>query len=76
MGPIFDILHCHQYLSHNNSCFQCNMAIKNFLVSHTCEIKFHDVIGQITVHMYSYVKNSNNGRPKWPKAVCFGTLTC
>ena len=38
------------YLSHNNPCFPFNIAITNFLVSHTCEIKFHDVIGQSPVH--------------------------
>ena len=45
-------------LSHNNPCLQCNIAITNFLVSHTFEIKFHDFIGQSTVHMYPYAKNS------------------
>ena len=29
--------------SHNNPCFQCNIAITNFLVSNTCEIRFHDI---------------------------------
>ena len=45
-------------LSHNSPYFQCNIAITNFLVSQTCEIIFHDVIGQSTVHvhMYSYAK--------------------
>ena len=43
-------------LSHNNHCFQCNIAIKNFLVSHTC-----DVIGQCTVHMYFYAKILKHG---------------
>ena len=32
------------FLSHNNPCFSCNVAITNVLVSHTCEISFHDVI--------------------------------
>ena len=47
-----------KYLLYNNPCFQCNIDITNFLVSHTFEIKFHDIIGQSTVHtsMYSYVK--------------------
>ena len=36
-------------LSHNNPCFRCDIAILNFLVLHTCEIRFHDVIGQSTV---------------------------
>ena len=44
------------HLSHNNPCFQCNIAITNFLVSHTCEIRFHDVIGQSTVRIYCYAK--------------------
>ena len=48
-------------LSHNNPCFQSNIAITNFLVSHTCVIRFHDVIGQSTVHMYSYAKNLKPG---------------
>ena len=48
-------------LSHNNPCFQCNIAITNFLVSHTCEIRFHDVKGQSTVPMYSYAKILKHG---------------
>ena len=28
------------FLSHNNPCFQCTIAITNFLVSHTCKIRF------------------------------------
>ena len=44
-------------LSHNNPCFQCNIAITNFIVSHTCEIRFHDIIGQSTVHVF-LCKNS------------------
>ena len=48
-------------LSHNNPCFQCYLAITNFLVSHTCEIRFYDVIGQNTVHMYSYAKILKHG---------------
>ena len=39
-------------LSHKNSCFPCNIAITNFLVLHTCEIKFYDVIDR-TVHMFT-----------------------
>ena len=46
------------FLSHNNP--------KNFLVSNTCEIRFHDVIGQSTIHMYSYAKIQKHGLPKWP----------
>ena len=48
-------------LSHNNPCFQCNIAITNFLVCNTCEIRFHDVICQSTVPMYSYAKLLKHG---------------
>ena len=30
-------------------------------LSHTCGIKFHDVIGQSTVDMYSYAKTLKHG---------------
>ena len=53
-------------LSHNNPCFQGNTAIRNFVISNTCEIRFHDVIGQITTPMYSYAKILKHGRPTWP----------
>ena len=46
-------------LSHNNLCFQCN--ITNLLVSNTCEIRLHDVMGQSTVHRYSYRKILKHG---------------
>ena len=49
------------YLSHNKLCFQCNIAITNFLVSNTCEIRFHDVMGQSSVPMYSYAKILKHG---------------
>ena len=39
------------YFSRNNPCFQCNIAITIFLVSHTREKRFHDVIGQSTVYL-------------------------
>ena len=54
------------HLSHNNACFPCNIAITNFLVSHTYEIRFHDVIGRSNVHMYTYAKILKYGRPTWP----------
>ena len=37
-------------LSHNNCCFPCNIVITNFLVSHTCKIRFHDVIYRTVRH--------------------------
>ena len=43
-------------LSHNNLCFNFNITVTNFLVSHTCEIRFRDAIGRSTVHMYSEAK--------------------
>ena len=47
--------------SHNRPYFQCNIAITNFLVFNTCEKRFHDVIGQSTVPMYSYAKILKHG---------------
>ena len=38
-------------LSHNNPCFQCNIAITNFLVLYTYQIRFDDVIGQSSLHI-------------------------
>ena len=37
------------FLSHNNPCFQYNIAITNFLVSYTREIRFHYVRGLSSV---------------------------
>ena len=48
-------------LSHKKPCFQCNIAITNFLFCNTCEIRFHDVIGQSTVPMHSYAKILKHG---------------
>ena len=48
-------------LSLNIPCFQCNIAITNFLVLYTCEIRFHDVSDQSTVPMYSYAKILKHG---------------
>ena len=39
------------FLSHNNHCVPCNIAIMNFLVSNMCEIRFNDVIDH-TVRMF------------------------
>ena len=51
-------LQCYVFcISHNDPCFQFIVAITNFFVSNTCEIRFHDGIGQSTVHMYSICKN-------------------
>ena len=40
------------FVSHNNPFFPCNIAITNFPVSHTCKIRFHDVIHR-TVCMFT-----------------------
>ena len=42
----------YETLSHNNPCFRCNIAISNFLVTHTCEIRFHDDINR-SVRMFT-----------------------
>ena len=49
-------------------CFQNNIAITNIHVSHTCEIRFDNAIGQSTVPMYSYAKIPKHSRPTWPNA--------
>ena len=43
----------------------------NFLVSHTCEIRFHDVISRSTEHMYSNAEIPKHGILT---RVCFGPL--
>ena len=48
-------------LSHNNPCFQCNIAITNFLDLHTCDTRFPDVKVQSTVRMYSCAKVPKHG---------------
>ena len=61
-------------LSHKNPCFPCNIAITNFLVSNTCEIRFHDVIGQSTVHYVFLLKKFKTWLTYMAKWVCFGPL--
>ena len=39
-------------LSNSNPRFQCNVAITNFLLSHTFEIRFRDAIDR-TLHMFT-----------------------
>ena len=38
----------------------------NFFLSHKCEIRFHDVIGQSTGPVYSYAKIPKHGGPTSP----------
>ena len=35
------------FLSYYNPCFESNIAITNFLVSRTCQIRFNDVKGSL-----------------------------
>ena len=44
--------------SQDNLCFQRNIATTLFLVSHTCEIRFHDVRGRSS--MYYVIGRHNN----------------
>ena len=60
-------------LSHSNLCFPCNIAITNFLVSHTCEIRFHDVIDR-TVHVFTFMTSSYAKIPKHGKMSLFWTF--
>ena len=64
MSQFWDIL------PHKNS---CNVAITNFLVSHMCEIRFHDVIGQSTVHNYVFLRK-NSKRFSQSEAVLHSSL--
>ena len=64
----------YQYLSHNKPRFRCNIPITNFLVSNTCKIRLHDIIGQSTVPMYSSTKYSKTWLTYMAKLVCFGPL--
>ena len=40
------------FLSRNKPCFPYNVAVPNFLVSHTCNIRFHDGIDR-TVRVFT-----------------------
>ena len=56
------------FLSQNKKrSFQYNIALANFLVSNTCEIKFCDVIGQSTNDVKAKILNHS-------QMICFGTL--
>ena len=57
-------------LSHNNPCFQCNIAITNFLVLHMCEIIFDDVIVHSTTCVFLR-KSSKTWLTYMAKWVCF-----
>ena len=41
----------------------CNIAIMRFLVSHECEIRFHDVIDR-TVHMFTSSRHPTQKKKK------------
>ena len=61
------------FLSHYNPCFPCNIAIMNFLVLRTYEIRFHDII-DCTVY-YVYVMTSSFAKiPKHGQMCMFWTL--
>ena len=60
------------FLSHNNPSFQCNIAITNFLVLHTCEIRFRDIIDR-TVHMFTSWSHPMQKFQNMAKRVCFWT---
>ena len=63
----------HLFLSHNNPCFPCNIAITNFLILYTCEIRFYDVIDR-TVHTFtSDVTSSYTKIPKHGQKSMFWT---
>ena len=61
------------FLSHSNPCFQCNVSIMNFLVSNTCEIRFHDIIVNIVriFTSWHHPKQKLKNMARW---ICFGPL--
>ena len=61
------------FLSHNHPSWQCNIAITNFLVSHTCEIRFHDVIDR-TERMFTSWRHPTQKFPNMATLVCYRPL--
>ena len=44
-NTLLGIVYClYRFSSYNNPCFPCNRGIRNFLVSHTREIRFCEVV--------------------------------
>ena len=62
-------------LSHNNPCFPCNIAITNFLVSRTCEIRFHDAQYDRSHCTFVYIMTSSYAKiPLHSQVSMFWTL--
>ena len=61
-------------LSHNNPCFPCKIAITNFLILYTCEIRFYDIIDR-TVHMFYIIMSSCAKFPKHGQMSMFCLIT-
>ena len=53
-----------EVLSHNKPCFPCNIAITNYFVSHTCDIRFNDVIDR-TVRMLTSIRHPTQNSNTW-----------
>ena len=65
---------CHiRILSHYNPCFPCNIAITNFLILYTCEIRTYDVIDR-TVHTFTLWRHPTQKFQNMAKWVYFGPL--
>ena len=60
-------------LLHNNPCFPCNIAITNFLILYTYEIRFYDTI-DCTVHTFTSWRHLTQKFQSTAKRVCFGPL--
>ena len=60
-------------LSHNNPCFPCNIAITNFLILYTCEIRFYDVIDR-AAHTFTSWRHPTQKFQNTTKLICFGLL--
>ena len=61
------------FVSHNNPCFPCNIAITNFLILYTCKIRFYDIIER-TVHTFTSWHHPTQKFQNMAKWVYFGHL--
>ena len=73
------IMHIHVFWNHlsfhNNHCFLYNIAIMNFLVSHTCKITFHKITFHISHCTYVYIMTSSYAKiPQHGQMSMFWTL--
>ena len=61
------------FVSHNNPCFPCNIAITNFLTLYTCEINLLAELSfvTLTIHLCNGLNDKNLVKPR---KTCFLTI--